>query len=69
MTFQQVVEEVELLNRQESWQLVQILMEKLAEEDKKYDLIDFIGVAKHLADDVDPQDYINTLRSEWDHRP
>lgn len=69
MTFQQVVEEVGLLNRQESWQLVQILMEKLAEEDKKYDLIDFIGVAKHLADDVDPQDYINTLRSEWDHRP
>jgi hypothetical protein len=69
MTFQQVVDEVQLMDRHQSWELMQILMDKLAEEDKEFDLIDFVGVAKHLADDVDPQDYINTLRSEWDHRP
>ncbi len=69
MTFQEIVEEVQLMDRNQSWQLMQILMDKLAGEDKEYDLIDFIGVAKHLADEVDPQAYIAQLRSEWDHRP
>jgi len=69
MTFQEVLEEVQSFDRNQSLQLMQILIDKLADDDKEYDLLDFIGIARHLVDDVDPQDYINQLRSEWDHRP
>ncbi|MBL8166028.1 MAG: hypothetical protein JNJ61_28850 [Anaerolineae bacterium] len=69
MTFQEMVEEIKYLNREERRQLLHVLIDALDDSEKTHDLIDFIGVGAHLADDEDPQDHIKRLRSEWDHRP
>lgn len=69
MTFQEIVQEIEALSVQERKLLLTLIADSLTEGDKQYDLLDFEGVGAHLADDVDPQEHINQLRREWDHRP
>jgi hypothetical protein len=69
MTFQEIVIEIKDLNSAERRQLLHILIDTLADDEKSHDLIDFMGVGAHLDDGTDAQEYINQLRSEWDHRP
>ncbi len=45
------------------------LLSEPTQEEKRYDLRDFEGIAAHLADGTDAQEYVNQLCSEWDHRP
>ena len=79
MSFQEILEQVKEMPQEEQETLYQVLEDLLNEKKKKqvytdehirtekpYSLLDFRGVAKHLADDEDPQDYINHLRDEWD---
>jgi hypothetical protein len=33
-----------------------------------HDILEFEGIAAHLADDEDPQAYVNRIRDEWDTR-
>jgi hypothetical protein len=33
-----------------------------------HDILEFDGIAAHLADDEDPQAYVNRIRDEWDTR-
>lgn len=51
--------------------LVKVLIDLLDApvEERNYSLLDFEGIAAHLADDEDPQAYVNRLRDEWDNRP
>jgi hypothetical protein len=69
MTLQDIMREVQQLSDEERKQLLTMLIDSLGESQKVYDLIDFAGVGVHLADETDPQEHINRLRSEWDHRP
>jgi hypothetical protein len=48
---------------------VDSLAEEPVEEDKTHSILEFEGIAAHLADDEDPQHYVNRLRGEWDDRP
>ena len=34
-----------------------------------HDITELAGVASHLYDGTDAQDYVNALRDEWDYRP
>ncbi len=79
MSFQEILEQVKEMPQEEQETLYQVLENLLREKKKKrdhsdahihteklYSLLDFRGIARHLADDEDPQDYINRLRDEWD---
>lgn len=49
--------------------LIKLLVDSLIEPqlaEKTHSIFEFEGIAAHLADDEDPQDYINRLRDEWD---
>lgn len=69
MSFQEILEQVKGLSLEEQRELYEALESILKipiRKQKKYQIWDFEGIASHLADDEDPQDYINRLRDEWD---
>ncbi len=68
MSVQEVIQQVRQMSRHEQHELMEWLGLVLQEDksDKPYTVWDFEGIAAHLADDEDPQDYINRLRDEWD---
>lgn len=70
MTVEALLEEIRALPLAERRRLAHLVLDTLAEPDveqKKYSILEFAGFASHLADDEDPQDYINRLRDEWDN--
>ena len=72
MTLQEMIREARMLSVEERKQLIKALVdivnEPSAKEPKKHNIMDFEGIAAHLADEVDPQDYLRRLRDEWDER-
>jgi hypothetical protein len=70
MTLEMLAQEIEHLSIEERKQLVMLVMDSLAKPapEKKYDIREFRGVGSHLRD-IDAQEYVNQLRSEWDDRP
>ena len=69
MTIADIVQQVKSLSRDERKVLVKQLIHLLDEpETKTHSILEFEGIAAHLADDEDPQDYINRMRDEWDNR-
>lgn len=72
MTIQEMIREARSLSVEERKQLIKALVdivnEPKAAPPKKRNIMEFVGMAAHLADDEDPQDYIKRLRSEWDER-
>lgn len=69
MSLQEIIQEVQSLSIEERKQLVIYLVDSLANEtQKKHSLLEFRGVGEHLRD-MDAQEYVNQLRSEWDQRP
>jgi hypothetical protein len=70
MTLQEVIREVQTLSPDEQKQLLKLLVDIVTESPrKKRSILEFEGIAAHLADDEDPQDYVRRIRSEWDERP
>ena len=72
MSVQEVIEQARQLTQAQRVELMHALIDLLSEptqEEKGYDLSDLEGIAAHLADGTDAQEYVNQLRSEWDHRP
>jgi hypothetical protein len=72
MSVQEIVAQVRHMSRAERTQLMHELVDVLnmpAPEEKRYNTLDFRGIGTELADGTDAQDYVNQLRSEWDHRP
>jgi len=39
------------------------------EEEKKHSILELHGLGKGLWEGIDAQEYVDRLRSEWDHRP
>lgn len=70
MTVQEILEQAVALPVDERKQLVKALENTLIKAEatptKKRNILEFAGIAKHLANDEDPQDYINRIRDEWD---
>jgi hypothetical protein len=69
MTIQEMIQEARKLSVEERKQLIKALndiVNEPAETPKKRNILEFEGIAAHLADLEDPQDYLKRLRSEWD---
>jgi len=69
MTLQEMIQEAQKLSNEECRQLMQALTSMEGAPKKKYRLSDLRGVGAEIWEGIDPQEYINQLRSEWDHRP
>jgi hypothetical protein len=72
MTFEAIVDEIRMLSVEERKALINVIVYSLTESvepRKKRSILEFEGIGEHLRDDMDAQDYVNQLRSEWDHRP
>lgn len=70
MTFEEMIQELPALSIEQRKVLIMAIVDTLAEpSQKKRSILEFEGIAAHLADDEDPQEYIRRLRSEWDDRP
>jgi len=73
MTIQEMIQEARMLSVDERKQLIKALVDIVNEPEtaapKKRNIMEFLGIAAHLADDEDPQDYVKRLRNEWDDRP
>ena len=70
MSVAKILEQTKYLSRHERKLLAIQLIEGLEQpEGKKHNILEFAGIAAHLADDEDPQAYVKRLREEWDDRP
>ena len=72
MTVNQLVEQARTLSQAERVELLKRLVDIVAQSGslrQKHSILEYEGIAAHLADDEDPQDYLRRLRSEWDDRP
>lgn len=72
MTFDLMVNQIKNLSIEERKQLITLLVDSLTETPtprKKRSILEFEGAGKHARLDIDAQEYINQLRSEWDDRP
>lgn len=72
MTYDDIVREIPHLTAEERKRLIVALVETLTGAEapsapKKRSILEFEGIAARLADDEDPQEYINHLRNEWDN--
>ena len=67
MTLDNIMDKVRELSEEDRIRLVDIINDMLNKEKVgKRSILDFRGIAAHLADDEDPQAYISRLRDEWD---
>jgi hypothetical protein len=73
MTIQEMIREARTLSVDERKQLIKALVDIVNEpspkEPKKRNLLELAGLGAEIWEGIDPQEYINQLRSEWDHRP
>ena len=70
MTLQEMIREARELSTDELKQLMKVLIDMMPPaEVKQHSILEFEGIAAHLADEEDPQEYMKRLRSEWDERP
>ena len=68
MTITEIMQQAKSLSLQERRELVKLLNDSLqqVDEPKKHSILELAGLGAEV---IDPQEYINQLRSEWDERP
>jgi hypothetical protein len=73
MTLQDMIREARTLSVEERRQLIKALVdienEPAKEAPKKRNIMEFLGLGAEIWEGIDAQEYVNQLRSEWDHRP
>ncbi len=73
MTIQEMIQEARTLSVEERKQLIKALMDIANEPEvealKKRNIMEFVGLGAEIWEGIDAQEYVNQLRSEWDHRP
>jgi len=74
MTVLEVLEQAKALSLKERKQLMKLLVDTLdapaAELPRpKHSILELAGLGAEMWEGIDPQEYVNQLRSEWDHRP
>ena len=70
MTVIEIMQQVKNLSLQERRELVQLLSESIqqVEERQKHSILELAGLGAEVWEGIDPQEYIDQLRSEWDDR-
>lgn len=71
MTINEIWEQVKVLSPKERDELVRRLLSLPIDTPaagQLHDILEFEGIAAHLADDEDPQAYVNRIRDEWNTR-
>jgi hypothetical protein len=70
MTLQEIFEEIPKLSRQERKELIHTLVDSLTEVDepKQHSILELEGLGAEIWEEIDAQEYVNQLRSEWDDR-
>lgn len=76
MTIAEIMEQARALSQQEQKELIKLLVDALAVTDasksepgQKYRLSALRGLGAELWRGVDAQNYVDSLRDEWDQRP
>jgi hypothetical protein len=72
LTYEEIAQAVQTLTINERKQLIALIVDSLVgplSEEKTRNILEFEGIGEHLRDEEDAQEYVNRLRSEWDHRP
>lgn len=70
MTLEAIAEEIRSMSVEQRKQLVMVILDSLTNDQptKTHSVLEFRAVGAHLRD-MDAQEYVNKLRSEWDDRP
>lgn len=74
MTIMEILEQAKSLNIHERKALIKLLVDTLdvpipdAAAPKKHSILELAGLGKEIWNGIDAQEYVNQLRSEWDHR-
>lgn len=68
MTITEIMQQAKSLSLQERRELVKLLNDSLRqlEEPQKYSILELAGLGAEVWRGIDPQEYINQLRSQWD---
>jgi hypothetical protein len=72
MTLEAIEREIYALSIEERKQLIMTIVDSMVGSNRvtpKHSILEFEGIAEHLRDEMDAQEYVNQLRSEWDDRP
>ena len=73
MTIQEMIQEAGTLSVEERKQLIKALVDIVdapaVQAPKKRNLLELAGLGAGIWEGIDAQEYVNQLRSEWDHRP
>ena len=73
MSLQEMIREAYRLSPEEIKQLMKALIDLMPEgaetEPKQHSILELRGLGKEIWEGIDVQEYVNQLRSEWDHRP
>ncbi len=71
MSLAEIFEQAMKLSIEERKQLIKLLIDSLdvvKEPREKHSILELAGLGKEIWEGVDAQEYVNQLRSEWDHR-
>ena len=69
MTIQEMIQVARTLSVEERKQLIKALEKMGDDAPKKRNLLELAGLGAEIWEGIDAQEYVNQLRSEWDHRP
>ena len=74
MSLQEMIQEAKTLSIDDRKRLMKALVDLLTElpqetPKKKRNLLELAGLGAEIWEGIDAQEYVNQLRSEWDHRP
>ncbi|MBC8163902.1 MAG: hypothetical protein H7Z42_22055 [Roseiflexaceae bacterium] len=74
MTVQEVLEQAKALDLGERKELIKLLVDTfdalpISKPLVRRSILELAGLGAEVWDGIDPQEYVDQLRSEWDHRP
>ena len=74
MSVQEMIQDAKTLSIDDRKRLMKALVDLLTElpqetPKKNRNLLELTGLGAEIWEGIDAQEYVNQLRSEWDHRP
>ncbi len=71
LSLTQIADEIRSLSVEERKQLIALIVDSLTEPqpDEEHSILELEGLGAEIWQGIDAQEYVNRLRSEWDHRP
>ncbi len=72
MSVTELLEEIRALSLEERKELMKLMVDALTEMPEpqpKHSIMELAGLGSEIWEGIDAQEYVNQLRSEWEHRP